>query len=478
MGHPYLLIVHPDEMTRGLLRAMLQGLNYQIVEAPGYRIGAGMIGHDTDVLVLAGIDPSDREAMEFQAALQYRQPQVPWILLHSGPSCQLTSQALRNGAAAVLRFPLPATQIQAAVIHALDRPAKASPGSAPDGRSTPPQGAGKPVDAALVGNDPGVRQALDLARVVAATRNPVLIEGEAGTGKSLLARIIHELSPRRNGSFIEVSRETLDESLLEEVLFGHPRDRREVGPFGRSPEAHGGTLVVDDVTPLSLAFQLKLQTLVRNRPADPPASRRTDGIDIRLIISSRREPSGDPEAVRFWRSISTRCSLAVLRLPPLERRGADVLHLAEHFLSRAVKDLGRGPSGFSSAALERLGAHSWPGNVAELKSVVKEAVSNCPGPRIEPNHLRFPTPRELSPALPNSSALDEARERIRPLRDALAEPERLIILRALQAWNWNRPRVAEVLEINRATLDKKMKQHGLLTNGNPVFKGYAEAVES
>jgi two-component system response regulator HydG len=484
MSHPYLLLVHPDESSRGLLRCMLQGLKYRIVEAPGYRIAIGLLGHDPDALVLAGADPGNPEAMEFLAFVQRQLPQVPHILLLSGSAPELASQALRHGAASVLKFPLPTTQVRAAVVHALNRPGfDGRPTAQEDPHPVPKPPARRPVEAALVGEDAGLRQALELARGIASIRNPVLIVGEAGTGKSLLARIIHELGPRRNGPFLEFSCAMTEKVPLEEVLFGEPRERVEVGRFGKVPRAHGGTLVLDERAALSPALQLKLHMILGDGRYEPIGSTRTGRVDVRLILTSRGDRANDAAPGRFWQSIYARNSTITLRMPPLRDRGSDVVRLAESFLTRSGRDSARNPVGFSPEALDLLCRHTWPGNVAELKDVINDAVSSCQGPRIEPSHLRLTAGIEKAAAAvsasrtPSSAHANAARYRIQPLREDLAEPEKWLILRALHAWSWNRQEVANVLEINRATLDKKMKKYGLLSSTGQILQDCFEGIE-
>jgi two-component system response regulator HydG len=335
----------------------------------------------------------------------------------------------------------------------------------------------------MVGEVAGVRQALELARGIASVRSPVLIVGEAGTGKSLLARIIHELSPRRNGPFLEFSSDSPEKPSLEELLFGEPRERVEVGRFGKVPQAHGGTLVMDEMTALSPALQLKLHMILRDGQYEPIGSTRTGRVDVRLILTSRGDRATDAALAHFWQSVYTRNSTITLRLPPLQECGSDVVRLAESFLARSARGSGRNPVGFAPEALELLARHTWPGNVAELKDVIKQAVSGCRGPRIEPSHLPITPGKETAATVatasrtPSSPYADAARVRIQPLREALAEPEKWLILRALQAWNWNRQEVADVLEINRATLDKKMKKYGLLSSSGQILQDCFERVD-
>jgi DNA-binding NtrC family response regulator len=444
MNQPYLLIVHPDKSSRALLRGMLDGLNYRIAEASAYRMGVGMLGRDPDALVLAGADPGDPEVTGFLSSMQRHQPHVPLILLLSGEAPDLAQQALRFGAASVLRFPSPTTQVRAAVVHALGlvpsqtpQAARSVPQRLPISACAPPQ----PLEAALLGDDPRLRQALELARTSAAIRCPILIVGEPGTGKSLLARIIHELGSRRNGPYVEV---------------GCQAREKEFEGLDRVAQAHGGTLVLDEVNALNPTRQLRVHRLV------------TDGRqDIRLILTSRNDGVADGVPGRFWHYLYAQNSCATLRLPALRDRDSDILRLAEHFLTRSARELGRAGVTFAPEALVALGQYHWPGNVAELKSTIRKAVSNCHGPRIDPIHLGLTTAAEAVKALsrrwsaPASDGGQAASVRVRPLREALAEPEKWLILRALQARDWNRQETADALVINRATLEKKMKKYGL-----------------
>jgi DNA-binding NtrC family response regulator len=468
MNHPYLLIVHPDKSSRALLRCMLEGLNYRIAEAAGYRVGVGMLGRDPDALVLAGADAGDPEASEFLTSVKRRQPPVPFILLLSGEAPDLANQALRYGAASVLRFPSPTTQVRAAVVHALSRTARPGP-SSPRGVPHPAvaTAATRPIEAAFLGEDAGLRQALDLARAIAPLPSLVLIVGEAGCGKSLLARVIHELSPRHNGPFVEIGCLPREDATVDETLFGNGADSggSERERRGKVVQAHGGTLVLEDVNTLTPIQQLKLfMTLKEGRPVVGGLVR-PGRLDVRLILTSRSDDGANAVPGRFWQHLYTQNSCTTLRLPPLKERGTDVILLAEHFLARAAREPGRSGIGLAPDALEALRQYPWPGNVTELKTVIHKALAHCHGARIGPIHLGLTAGKEAAAAVALKKRARWCRTgpdiRILPLREALAEPEKWLVLRALQARDWNRQEAADALLINRATLEKKMKKFGL-----------------
>jgi DNA-binding NtrC family response regulator len=481
MDHPYLLIVHPDKSSRALLRAMLDGMNYRIAEAPGYRVGVGMLGRDPDALILAGAHAGDPEAQEFLSSVNRQQPHVPLILLLSGEAPDLAHQALRFGASSVLKFPLPTTQVRAAVVHALSRAIASKPATGCAGPCAAPKPSPRPVEAAMIGEDPALRQALALGRAVAPTRNPVLIVGDPGTGKSLLARIIHELSPRRNGPFVEVSCSGRRDAALEEELFGGWSEGIGGERSGKVVRAHGGTLVLDEVNSLSPALQLKLHMVLHDGRIETLTTTRVVRVDVRLILTNSVAGAGEPMLGRFWQHVYGQNSTAMLRLPPLHDRGTDVIRLAEHFAARSAFEAGRGTIGFAPDSLAALARYSWPGNVAELRTAVTKAVAHCPGPRIEPVHLGLSAGEGLatgSTSRLRKIAAASLRRRIEPLRDALAEPEKWLILRALQLCNWNRQETADALVINRATLEKKMKKYGLYGGNARVLGDDIDALEA
>jgi DNA-binding NtrC family response regulator len=473
MDHPYLLIVHPDKSARALLRGMLDGMNYRIAEASGYRVGVGMLGRDPDALILAGANAGDPEALEFLASVQRQRPQVPLILLLSGEAPDLANQALRFGAASVLKFPLPTTQVRAAVLHALNQsitPSQRIGGAVPC-RPTRPDP--RPVESAMVGEDLALRQALGLARAVAPTGNPVLIVGAPGTGKSLLARIVHELSPRRNGPFVEVCCKGRPEAALEDDLFGGWLGECDAARSGKLALAHGGTLVLDEVNSLSPALQLKLHMVLHDGHIETLSTARVVQVDVRLILTGGSQAVTETMLGRFWQHLYAHNSTATLRLPPLQDRGTDVIRLAEHFAARAAGQRTRGAIGFAPESLAALARYPWPGNVAELRTVVGKAVSHSQGTPIEPVHLGLSCGEGLTTDVAGRDRRGHAgaaRRRVQPLRDALAEPEKWLILRALQVCDWNRQETADTLVINRATLEKKMKKYGLCAGSSRVLQ--------
>lgn len=302
---------------------------------------------------------------------------------------------------------------------------------------------------AILGNHPAVREVLDLAQRVAATPATVLITGESGTGKSLLARQIHAAS-QRNGRFVEVACGSLAESLLESELFGHV-----AGAFtgavtareGMFLRADGGTIFLDEIATASPALQVRLLRVLQDFEFEPVGGGDTRRVDARVILATNESLDALVADGRFRADLYWRINVVVLEMPPLRTRSDDILLLAHHFLSRAVRMVPRSVEGFSAAAAEALQRHTWPGNVRELQHAVERAVLLGRGSLVELGDL---------PATIQSPTASAA-----SLKQALADPERRLILEALERNGWRRDAAAQSLGINRTSLYKKAKRLGM-----------------
>lgn len=519
MSQPRILIVHPEESSLALLSSMLKSLGHVIDEAANDRVAVKQLERGGIDMVLAGVDPADPEALELLSYVRRKHRQVPAILLFSAPHPERTKEALRQGALSVLRYPVPATELRAAVTQALaavQRPvyesqvfqqANAAPaysysgngagngsshfGASTNGHSTPghnatngqssaspatPSGRQEPGhrELGVVGADHCLRLAMEMAATIAPWRTPVLIIGEHGTGKALIARAIHGMGSRSDQPFVTVDCAALSEATSE-------RDRMASQSSGAIPgsmnepgfdwasklaQAQGGTLFLNDVAALSDSLQHQLLQVLQEREHEPHNGGGYS--DVRVLMSASEHLVSLVEQAKFRQDLYHRASVVCLKLPPLRHRGGDVEQLAEFFRARFSLEYGKNVIGFTRDALDILQKHDWPGNVRELEGVIQRGVALCQGTRITSGHI--------SPSLchPRSSRVNPLTQRtsvplnIRPLKEALEEPEKRIIIQALQALNWNRQETARVLDINRTTLYKKMKKYGLLVD-EPIW---------
>ena len=327
----------------------------------------------------------------------------------------------------------------------------------------------------VVGGDPRMRKVFELVGAVAPSRTTALMTGESGTGKSLIAHAIHHRSPRAGKPYVELSCGSIPETLLESELFGHVKGAftgAHVDKKGRFLAADGGTLFLDEINSASPAMQLKLLRVLQERKFEPVGSNETIEVDVRVILASNQPLEDLVASGSFRQDLYYRINVVKIELPPLRDRMADIPHLAEHFLEQQGVELGRTFAGFTDEAVDALRRYGYPGNVRELANIVERAAVLSRGQTIGiedlPPQVIDGADAGLMRAASGSGStggtpvpLMDGEWEPMPLVEALKEPERWILVRALDANDWNRQKTAEALDINRTTLYKKMKSFGL-----------------
>nr|WP_240490212.1 sigma-54 dependent transcriptional regulator [Planctopirus hydrillae] len=313
----------------------------------------------------------------------------------------------------------------------------------------------------IVGHDYRMLKMYDIIESVADTRTTVLVLGESGTGKTLTARAIHQLSNRRDKPFVEVACGALPDTLLESELFGHV-----AGAFtgashdraGKFLQANGGTLFLDEIATASPSLQVKLLRVLQDREFEAVGGNKTHKVDVRLILATNVDLEEAVAKGEFRQDLYYRINVVTLTQPSLRERISDIPLLAEHYLKEFVSQTGKNVTGFSEQALSAMARYRWPGNVRELVNVVERAVVLCKGSVIGlqdlPENMRRDEPAALLGVVTNVSAGSS-------LKTALASPEKQLIIDALESHGWNRQLTAEALGINRTTLYKKMKKFGI-----------------
>jgi DNA-binding NtrC family response regulator len=302
----------------------------------------------------------------------------------------------------------------------------------------------------------------EIARV-APTRSTILIVGESGAGKELVARSIHQHSTRSGGSFVAVNCGALTETLLEAELFGHVRgaftgavsDRK-----GLWEEAAGGTLFLDEIGETSPAFQVKLLRALQEGEIRRVGASRATQVDARILAATNRNLEQDVKAGKFREDLFYRLSVVTLRVPALKERRTDIPLLAEHFLGLVLDREGHKQLSLSEETIRTLVAYNWPGNVRELESAIEYAVLHARGHAIVPDDL----PEKLHSAQVRAAARSPLSALFEDL-PALDELERRYLLYILQVAGGNRTRAAEILSIDRRTLYRMIERYGIDGNG-------------
>ncbi len=532
---------------------MLKSLGHIIEDATNDRMAVRLMERNDIDLVLAGVDPGDGDALELLNYVRRKHREVPVVLLFPRLHPERAKEALRLGAMAVLKYPVPAAELRAAVLQALEqcetRPGETAtasqaavassatggkpqphvatertgpipaltlhsgasdPGTAtiattmggslastnlaasatvaPSGAMASPSAAlavhatatslGPRVDLiarelGLIGNDPCWRQVLELTATMASTRASVLIVGEPGTGKSLVARLLHTLGCGAQRPFVTVEAS----ALADELGVPENEDPAETDSVETDPtitwshmleQSRNGTLYIDEVAALPTEIQLNLLRELQHRDYGSSAGYPHLPGEVRFVMSTSENLPALLEQGRFRQELFHRVSAICLTLPPLKHRGTDVELLAESFRARYAHEFRKSVVGFTRDALDVLQRHDWPGNVRELEAAIRRAVAMCNGARITSSHLAPILNHHRQTGAGSATPRPHLPIGIRPLKEALEEPEKRIILQALQAFNWNRQETARVLNINRTTLYKKMKKYGLLID-EPVW---------
>lgn len=319
----------------------------------------------------------------------------------------------------------------------------------------------------LVGGDYRMQKVYDLIEAVAESKTTALITGESGTGKTMVARAIHTTSPRKSGPFVTFSCGAIPETLLESELFGHVKGAFTGADYdkpGKALAADGGTLFIDEINSATPALQLKLLRVLQEKAFEPVGSTETVKVDVRFILATNQSLVELVSEGSFREDLYYRINVVNIALPRLSERTGDIPLLAEHFLEKYCKELERSRR-FGDAALDALQRYDWPGNVRELENAVERAVLLSRDTVIEPADLPETITGSAPGTLPGSghggAAFEVGPWTPMPLAEAMQEPERRILLAALEANNWNRQETSKQLDINRTTLYKKIKQYGL-----------------
>ncbi len=467
MSKASLILVDDDRHVLNSMAGWLRTLDYQVdaasmvPEAMTNIDRAAANGKPFD-LALVDIRLGDRDGFEVLAHCRENHPNLTVILITGYGTVETGIEALRAGAFDLLTKPLIDQELEMAIDRALSQRQVVEENKQLKAQLDMRFGLDN-----IVGHDHRMLRIFDVIDSVADTKATVLITGESGTGKSLIARAVHRRSSRRDKPFVEIACGALPETLLESELFGHV-----AGAFtgaagdkmGKFMQADNGTMFLDEISTATAAMQVKLLRILQDFEFEQVGGGKTFKVDTRIILATNENLTQAVTDGRFRQDLYYRINVINVELPPLRERISDIPDLAEHFLAGVCSDTGKRVEGFSDEAMETMRRYRWPGNVRELQNVVERAVLLGKSDRIGVEDL----PGDLA----SSAPIVASRSTGRTLREALEGPERQIILDVLESNNWNRNATADELGINRTTLYKKMKRLGLeerrLYAGSPL----------
>ena len=313
----------------------------------------------------------------------------------------------------------------------------------------------------LVGDSSDMRQVIELIRLVGPRRATVLITGETGSGKEVAARALHSAGPRGRAAFVAVNCTALPENLLESELFGHVRGAftgAVQGRLGRFEQAHGGTLLLDEIGDLPLDLQSKLLRVLQEREFQRLGSSETVRVDVRVVAATNCDLARRIEQGRFREDLFYRLNVVPIEMPPLRRRPADVPLLARHFIEKICRAEGVPPKTLNPEAIDRLSAFAWPGNVRQLENALEMAVAlSGDRPVLDPGDFPLSSGPAFHSELPGAAPFVAVPDAGIDYERTVARIERSILEQALQKTGGNKKAAAEMLGLKRTTLCAKVR---------------------
>lgn len=464
-----ILIVDDDAIVADSLAAFLSDEGYTAITASSgdeaLNILNDPVGKSVN-LVITDLMMPGMDGLSLLNEIRQKHPAVVVIVITGYGTIESAVQAVKQGAFEFLTKPIVDDEIRTTVEKALRQQILLA--EVVNLKSQVERKCG--LDA-IIGSDHRMQKVYDLIEAVSESNTTILVSGESGTGKSMVAKAIHHRSPRHNGPFVTFACGSIPETLLESELFGHVKGAftgAESDKPGKIKAAEGGTLFIDEINSATPALQLKLLRVLQEKIFEPVGSHQPVQADVRFVLATNANLGELVKRGEFREDLYYRINVVNIPMPPLRERTGDIKLLATHFLEKHSRSTNKVIRGFDDKALEALHRYRWQGNVRELENAMERAVVLTKNSTIEledlPDNIQFQSAdgqpgfrdRRRNPWL----GADPTKPP-RPLKDSIQEPEKQIILAALRFNEWNRQKTAEALDINRTTLYKKIKQYDL-----------------
>ncbi|EIK95185.1 two-component response regulator PilR [Pseudomonas sp. M47T1] len=439
-----ILIVDDEPDIRELLEITLGRMKLDTRSARNVKEARDWLAREPFDLCLTDMRLPDGTGLELVQHMQQRFPQLPVAMITAYGSLDTAINALKAGAFDFLTKPVDLPRLRDLVTTAL--------------RLQGPAGSEQSIDDRLLGDSPPMLAMRKQIGRLARSQAPVYISGESGSGKELVARLIHEQGPRAELPFVPVNCGAIPSELMESEFFGH-RKGSFTGAMEDKPglfqAASGGTLFLDEVADLPLAMQVKLLRAIQEKAIRSIGGQSEVVVDVRVLCATHKDLNAEVAAGRFRQDLYYRLNVIELRVPSLRERREDILLLATKVLKRLAQGSGLPPAQLSPAALETLKGYRFPGNVRELENMLERAYTLCENERIEASDLRLTESAPVAEnGVPDLTNVDN-------LEDFLETIERKLILQALEETRWNRTAAAQRLNLSFRSMRYRLKKLGL-----------------
>jgi len=453
---PRILVVDDEAEIRRSVRMILEYEGYEVMEASSGPEGVALAERESPELVFLDIKMPGMDGLDALQRIKSANEAIPVVIISGHGTVTTAVEATKAGAFDFIEKPLASERVLLTIRNALDRTRLAD-----ENRSLK---RAAEVRHQMVGESPSLRQVWDAVKRAAPTNATVLLLGESGVGKELVARSIHRNSLRSRERFVQVNCAAIPEELIESELFGHEKGsftgatEKQIGKF---EQADRGTIFLDEVGDMSAKTQAKVLRVLQEGEVERLGSARTIKVDVRVIAATNKDLEQEIERGNFREDLYFRLSVIPIRVPPLRDRREDIPALVKHFADLFSRDNNRRAPEFTREAFTYLQKARWKGNVRELKNTVERLIIMSPGPRIDEDDLREVVRLEARPA-----AAENEKERPGTLREFKESAERAFLVGKLRENNWNISKTAEVIGTPRSNLYKKLEQYGINQEGD------------
>jgi two-component system nitrogen regulation response regulator NtrX len=446
-----ILLIDDDAGIRESMRMPLEYEGYDYLQAGTAEEGIALVQRESPDIVFLDVKMPGMDGMEALSRIKAIDESVPVVMISAHGTTTTAFEASKRGAIDFIEKPFGAERLLVTIKNQLDRTRLID-----ENRSLK---RAVEVRHQMVGESPGLRQVWDAIKRAAPTNATVLLLGESGVGKELVARAIHRNSLRTRERFIQVNCAAIPEELIESELFGHEKGsftgatEKQIGKF---EQADRGTIFLDEVGDMSPKTQAKVLRVLQEGEVERLGSARTIKVDVRVIAATNKDLEQEIEKGTFREDLYFRLSVIPIRVPPLRDRREDIPPLVRHFADLFSRDNNRRPQRFTPAALEYLQKARWKGNVRELKNTVERLIIMTPGETVDVDDLRDVVRLEAK-----ASGSDNEKDPPGTLREFKESAERAFLVGKLRENNWNISKTAEVIGTPRSNLYKKLEQYGI-----------------
>ncbi len=455
MPRPSLLVVDDEPNILSTLRRALELEGYAVEVAGSGRIALEKLRAAPFDGALLDVAMPEMDGLATLKAIREILPELPVMMMSGNATLATAVEATKLGACDFMEKPLTTDKVLITVQNALKLARLER-----DAEETRRRARAE-LEQAMIGGGPRMKRIFETVRKAAPSTARVLITGERGTGKELVARALHEHSKRKDGPFVKLNCAAIPGELIESELFGH-----EKGSFtgatqqrrGKFEQAHGGTLFLDEIGDMTLSAQAKVLRVLQENEVERVGGSETIAVDVRVVAATNKDLRSEIEKGRFRADLYDRLNVVPVEVPALRERKEDVPALVAHFLAQACAANGKRTAAASPLAMSLLMQHDWPGNVRELKNTVERLVIFASGPQLDEEEVRA--------ALPGVKPVRGRYQRGAALKDLVASAEREIVLAALDANKHHIANTARELGLERSHLYKKMRALGIKPRGD------------